>query len=517
MFELISIAWAGLVIGFPLTYVTWNALRRRQYGLLLATITGLLMILLFPGRTLPAIWLLLLVLMSVCLAIFVFYTCLAMRLILFPKRSQVRPEGGISPRIAVLIPARDEARVISGCLDSLLRSAYPADRLDVLVIDDGSIDGTAQLISSYVDSHPRINLVTRSPVAERGKAAALNEAIAHLDAEFICILDADHHVAEDFFSKTLPHFRDPKIGGVQARIIGRNWSENLLTRLVELELQGWQYCFLDSKSQSDLVPVYFGTGCIFRTELVRHLGGFNNDLATEDLELSLRLYKAGYKIHFEPGTYTTNELVSDWRGFFNQRYRWARGTTQAIPLHWHSSHQAGQRTLREKLDFCFYSVLLCMMIIPYLQIASQALAMVTRVDLPFALFVPLCYVFVIVSCYLTAGLRSLGGSVKQSPQGLLNLFYLVVGMCLYYSSLFLIINLKAFLDEFVIRIPYRRVKAEHHGIESERQQKKSARPRPRTKSLEERFVLAFGRYAPNPEEIVALRPIADALDWKRVE
>ena len=89
MFELISIAWAGLVIGFPLTYVTWNALRRRQYGLLLATITGLLMILLFSGRTLPAIWLLLLVLMSVCLAIFVFYTCLAMRLILFPKRSQV--------------------------------------------------------------------------------------------------------------------------------------------------------------------------------------------------------------------------------------------------------------------------------------------------------------------------------------------------------------------------------------------------------------------------------------------
>jgi cellulose synthase/poly-beta-1,6-N-acetylglucosamine synthase-like glycosyltransferase len=511
-----KIVYASLLIGVPLIYIIWNAFKQRQYLRVFGIAVGLLLLLLFPTPTLPLLWGMLFGLMAICLTIFTIFSCLSVYLLFVARRVPDTLDVGTAPKIAVLIPAKDEARVIAGCLDSILCSSYPADRLEIIVIDDASSDGTAEIAAAYQDRYPNIRLVVRSPSATQGKAAALNELIMQIEDEFICILDADHQVAKTFFSRTLADFRDPQIGGVQVRITARNWSDNLLTRLVDLELLGWQYSFLDSKSHANLVPVSFGSGCIFRTKLLQHLGGFNNDLATEDVELSFCMYEAGYKIKFEPATYTTDELVSDLRSFFRQRYRWARGTTQAVRRHWFSFYQIGRATRREKLDFFFYPILLYMMIVPYLQVFTHALAMITKKDLPLIYLTPLSYVFVTIFSYVVAGLRNQKEGDGIGPSGFFKLLLLSIGMCFYYGLLFLPANTKAFIDEFVLGIPYHPMKTKHRGPRRVLQQDWLSGKILSQSTAENRILLTFGRHA--PERL--LFPPHSALhkvDWKRLE
>src|SRR5437899_3276935 len=102
MAEFARLLYASLVVGLPLAYVTWKAVRRRQLLRPLAILVGLFLILLFPGRLLPFIWVLLFGFMGVCLAIFAFYTCLNARLLFFARSRQVWPEAEASPKIVVL-------------------------------------------------------------------------------------------------------------------------------------------------------------------------------------------------------------------------------------------------------------------------------------------------------------------------------------------------------------------------------------------------------------------------------
>jgi cellulose synthase/poly-beta-1,6-N-acetylglucosamine synthase-like glycosyltransferase len=515
MTELVRLVYAGGVIGVPLIYVMWHAHRQGRYGRLLAVAGAAGVVLLLPGPSLPLIWLALFAVMAVGLSVFVTFNGLSVYLMSGSRRAPEPPRASdAAPTISVLIPAKDEARVIAGCLDAIVQSSYPLDRLTVVVIDDGSTDRTADIARAYQVEHDNIHVVVRSAAAERGKAAALNEIIATTGSELTCILDADHHVATTFFSRTVAHFGDPRVGGVQARIAGRNWSANVLTRLVAVELLGWQYSFLDPKSQFQLVPVSFGSGCIFRTDLLQRLGGFNNALATEDLEFSFRVYEAGYRITFDPAASTSDELVSDYRSFFRQRYRWARGTTQAVRLHWLSFLTTGRATRRQKLDFFFYPFLLCMMIVPYLQIVTHAMATVSKVDLPLTYVTPLCYGAVTVLSYLVAGLRIRRDGAAMASRGLLDLVLLNIGMCVYYCALFFPANIKAFIDEFVLAMPYQRTKTTHGGAGRPRipwlAARRFLRPSP-----EEQVLLTFGRQsdaADRPD-----RSAVHGVDWARVE
>ena len=104
------------------------------------------------------------------------------------------------------------------------------------------------------------------------------------------------------------------------------------------------------------------------------------------------------------------------------------------------------------------------MIVPYLQVAPHALAQVLIIDLPLVYVPLLSYLFVATLCYLVAGLRNQQEGGAMGPVGLANVLLLPLGMCLYHLF-FCVINLKAFLDEFVLGTPYRRSKTEHRGTD----------------------------------------------------
>jgi cellulose synthase/poly-beta-1,6-N-acetylglucosamine synthase-like glycosyltransferase len=512
--EALVLAYAALLVGVPLAYIAVASVRAPRFSALAILVAWGAAIYAFPAATIPLMWWGLFAMMSVALAVFAAHIAVSARLLFAPSRRPRVRELIDPPTVAVLIPARNEASVIGACLDALLRADYPADRLSIVVLDDLSTDHTAQIVAGYARRCPNVHLVARAPDAPRGKAAALNEGLAALDAEYVVICDADHQVAASFFRTTLPHFDDPRVGGVQVRKAGRNWARNWLTRLMELESLGWQYSFLDAKSQERLVTPYFGAGCIFRTALLKRVG-LSNDLATEDLEASFRIYEAGYRITFEPRTYTTDELVFTERGFFHQRYRWARGTTQAIPDHVRSFYRHAGATPRERLDFAFYPLLFLMMIVPHLQVATHALALVAGVALPTASVVamPAAYFGVIFFCYVVAALRNQREGGGQGPQGFWNVVFLPIAMFAFYGVFFAVINVKAFLDEFAIGAPYRPRKSEHGAAALA-----SAPASGGTSSaLERQIVLTLGRQSPSARQIDAVAARFGEADWNRIK
>ena len=485
----IAVLVCCLVVGGPLAYALAVARGRRRWGVLVAGSVLAVCAAVVPAQLLLASWLVLGVLAGACLIVFAAHMVVAAWLMLRQRASHSadhQPEQ--LPSIAVLVPARNEEAVIDDCLASLLSADYPRDRLRVLVIDDGSEDETAALVAARMRVDERVGLLSRTS-GRGGKAEALNEGLAIVDADLVAVLDADHRVGARFFRVALTRLGEERVGAVQARTSGRNWSQNMLTRLVEMDFLGLQFCFLDVKSHLRLTSVCFGTGCLFPRHVLDEVGGFDGALATEDVEISFRLYEAGYRVVFEPRAHTDNELVAEARAFLRQRYRWARGTTQAVSLHARRFLLSKRTHTREKLDFLSYLFVVGLMVGPYLQLAVYSLTLARGVAAPGASLLLVTYATMITLYYFVA---AVGNQQAGDVVGLRlrTAAYLAPAMIPYYL-VYGVISLRAFLDEFALARPDTTQKAERKGRE---QQRPARRDRVATRhTQEERLLIALLR------------------------
>jgi cellulose synthase/poly-beta-1,6-N-acetylglucosamine synthase-like glycosyltransferase len=507
------ILYVAVVIGPPLLYVVVRTARTKRFVPLVAVLVAGSVIGAFPVQTLPVVWASLFALMAVTLVVLFIHVVLTVPLLFHPTTPHESEGSAAWPSISVLIPARNESRVLAPTIDAVLRADYPSQKLQILIIDDASTDGTNQIAAAYAGSHANVSVMVRPVQSARGKAASLNDALIGLETEFVCVLDADHQLATNFFQIALTHFANPLVGCVQVITVGRNWSANLLTRLVEFEFLGWQYCFLESKSNAGLVTPCLGSGAIFRTKALQSIGGFDSEIATEDVDAALRLYESGYRIVFETRTHTTNELVSDLSSFQRQRYRWARGTTQAISKGWPAFYRTQKTTLRQKVDFLFYPLLLTLMVAPYLQLATHAGAIASDVRLEFAPFIPISYVAVGFLCYLVAGLRARRDGTMYGSGNALILPLMSAAMCVYYATLVMTASLQAFIDQFIVRDTYRARKAEHYGPTQRAATRNTSEP---GYGMQHRLLVGMGRPQPDPQILQHLDAHDDDLDWERL-
>jgi cellulose synthase/poly-beta-1,6-N-acetylglucosamine synthase-like glycosyltransferase len=501
------------IVGGPAAYIAWKLLARGRLLRLGVCVGAVVLAVGFAGAVLPIIWLLGLVIVGMCALIFIIHVVLALPPLFRDVPTHRRLVGPLAEAtVAVLIPARDEEHVIEACLDSVLASDHPAERLDVLVIDDGSIDTTAEVVSEYAATEPCIRLLVRPSASPRGKAAALNDGLRTANADFVCVLDADHQVSRNFFQTALIAFTDPRVACVQAVQIGRNWAQNWLTRLSALDFVSWQYCFLNSKSRAGLASVSFGSGCLFRTHALESIGGFDNDLATEDVDVSFRLYEAGYRVVFESGTYVTDELVSDVRSFVKQRYRWALGTAQAVPMHWRRLLTANHVTRRERVDVLFYLTLVTMMFVPYFMVATYALAALRSVGLSATIVVLPVYVLLTWAPFLVGGLSARRGGFLVGASSIPGLVLSAGAMLCYYGLLMAPTSLKAFIDHFVVRGQPRTEKAVHHGSPTAI----GASRRSKRRSSEVEVLLALACPSLDPERADWIRTVLEDVRWPRL-
>ncbi len=246
------------------------------------------------------------------------------------RRPHREASPGFNPRIAVLVPAYNEEKVIVRTIRSVLNSDY--DNLHVIVIDDGSSDRTFEVARA---AYPREIAAGRVQVltkANGGKAAALNYALEQLDEEFYVGIDADTVIAMDAISKLIPHFEDPKVGAVAGNAKVGN-RVNLWTRWQALEYitsQNFERRALDLFNVVMVVPGAIGA---WRTAGVKEAGGYPLNTVAEDADLTMNLLEHQYKVVYEDRALAFTEAPIDASGLMRQRFRWSFGILQSVWKH----------------------------------------------------------------------------------------------------------------------------------------------------------------------------------------
>jgi cellulose synthase/poly-beta-1,6-N-acetylglucosamine synthase-like glycosyltransferase len=244
-------------------------------------------------------------------------------------RSRAGFDFGYRPFVSVLVPCRNEELVIEGLLETLLLFDYPADRHEIIVIDDGSDDATGTIVDRIGLQHPRLRCVHRRPGSGGGKSGALNEALEIARGEIVVVFDADHRPRADVLKRLVRHFADPNVGAVQGRCIVRNSGESQLARTIAVDYySGYLVNEYGRQTLFDL-PAYGGSNCAVRASWIRAFGGWNEETVTEDTDLTLRLVLMGQFVRYDVTAIDTEESVPTFRRFWRQRYRWARGHQQA--------------------------------------------------------------------------------------------------------------------------------------------------------------------------------------------
>jgi cellulose synthase/poly-beta-1,6-N-acetylglucosamine synthase-like glycosyltransferase/spore germination protein YaaH/peptidoglycan/xylan/chitin deacetylase (PgdA/CDA1 family) len=231
------------------------------------------------------------------------------------------------PAVTVLVPAYNEEAVILDTIRSALASGYP--KLEILVIDDGSTDHTAELVKDNYGRDPRVRLLLQP---NRGKPTALNNGLAEATGEIIVSIDADTIVDPDAIPLLVRHFADPKVGAVagNVKVMNRNrW----LTRWQALEYITSQNLEKRAFDLLNCIPVVPGAAGAWRTEVLRSHGGFSGDTVAEDTDLTLTIRREGWKILYDEDAIGRTEVPETVEALIRQRFRWTFGTMQAIWKH----------------------------------------------------------------------------------------------------------------------------------------------------------------------------------------
>ncbi len=222
----------------------------------------------------------------------------------------------------ILIPAYNEAQVITKSISSLLAS--DVDNFKIIVVDDGSSDGTADVVEKLYGDNPRIQVI-RKP--NGGKSTALNTGIAATDDDIIVTLDADTVFRPDALRKLLRHFCDPSVGAVAGYVSIGN-KINLVTRFQAIEYitnQNLDRRALEVVNGITTVPGAIGA---WRRQAILAVGGYLSDTLAEDSDATVRLAVAGWKVVCEPEAVALTEAPETVRTFMRQRHRWMFGMLQ---------------------------------------------------------------------------------------------------------------------------------------------------------------------------------------------
>jgi cellulose synthase/poly-beta-1,6-N-acetylglucosamine synthase-like glycosyltransferase len=267
------------------------------------------------------------------------------------KKVDATASTEFKPTVSVLIPARDEENVIGRLLQQMTELTYPKDKLQVIVINDGSSDNTGRIADGYSSRYRFIEVLHRDKRdGGKGKAAAMNAGFKQSTGEIILCFDADYYPQRGIIEKLVKEFADSNVGAVQGRVVVLNEPQNIVTRLVALERIGGYRVDQEARNKLGLIPQFGGTVGGFRRSLLESLGGWDESALAEDTDLTFRVCLAGYKVRYVGNAECYEEAVDNWKAYRHQRYRWARGHTQCFFRHSLKVLKSKNLAVKEKID-----------------------------------------------------------------------------------------------------------------------------------------------------------------------
>ena len=258
------------------------------------------------------------------LAIF-FESFVLVTLLSKPARdSRTRSKGTLTPTVAVIVPCWNEATTVAATCDSILALNYPKDKLEIILVNDGSTDGTREAMAHFAGD-PQVRTIHKE---NGGKHTALNAGIAITNAEFIGCLDADSFVDPDALNEIIPCFRNPRVAAVTAAM-SVHQPKNILQHMQNAEyVFGITYRHVFASINGLYVTP--GPFSFYRHSILKELGEFRHAHQTEDMEMALRIQREGYEIENAPRARVYTKSPDTLFGLVKQRTRWTSGFLRNI-------------------------------------------------------------------------------------------------------------------------------------------------------------------------------------------
>lgn len=251
--------------------------------------------------------------------------------LLLDKRPDILLEQHYPP-ITILIAAYNEAKDIATTLKSIFLEDYPGE-VSVIVINDGSSDGTASIVKDFMSNHPNLKLIDLDK--NIGKANALNAGLKECTTDILITIDADSYLWKDALRNIVGRYLSDPVNtkAVAGEVLIRNSRDNWITKAQE-----WDY-FLGIASVKRIQSLFQGTlvaqgaFSLYDRKTIENLGGWPNKVG-EDIVLTWKILLAGYRVgHAENACVFTN-CPNTMMGFINQRRRWSRGLIESFKENW---------------------------------------------------------------------------------------------------------------------------------------------------------------------------------------
>ncbi|MEW1602515.1 glycosyltransferase [Streptomyces sp. NPDC093808] len=230
----------------------------------------------------------------------------------------------VTEPVTVLVPAYNEAKCIENTVTSLMASDHP---IEVLVIDDGSTDGTARIVEAM--GLPNVRVIRQ---LNAGKPAALNRGLANARYDIVVMMDGDTVFEPSTVRELVQPFGDPKVGAVAGNAKVGN-KDSLIGAWQHIEyVMGFN---LDRRMYDILrcMPTIPGAVGAFRKSALEPIGGMSDDTLAEDTDVTMALHRAGWRVVYAENARAWTEAPETVQQLWSQRYRWSYGTMQAIWKH----------------------------------------------------------------------------------------------------------------------------------------------------------------------------------------
>lgn len=264
------------------------------------------------------------------------------------------------PFISVIIPAHNEEFGVIRTVESVMANCYK--KKEIIVVNDGSTDGTLRVLRNYQKRNPReIKIVNQK---NSGKAMAINKAIRKWSkGKLVMVLDADSLISPDGLEKMVEHFRDRRViaAASNVKIIPNKSLFGLAQRFEYLI----SYRMKRALSVMNMEYIIGGVGSTFRKSALTKVGLFDNDTMTEDIDLTVKIIREFgnkyYKIHYAADCLTYTEHVLTFKSLIKQRFRWKYGRFQTLlknkPMFFSKSKKYDKRLTWYQLPYALFGEL----------------------------------------------------------------------------------------------------------------------------------------------------------------
>ncbi len=259
-----------------------------------------------------------------------FYSIYFILMVISAKRGRGIKKVHVIPRLSLVIPVHNENEGIVKKLENSVRLDYPKDKLEILVVDDGSTDNTYQLVENFLQKNSTQTEIRLLSLPKwSGKASALNYAWTQCTGEIVAMTDADITLEEDAIQKIVRNFSDPKVGAVTGRLcVTANGMSS--TTVSEKNYRSIFDIIRLGESQIDSTPIFNGLIMAFRRELLDNL---DSSIIADDTELAMLFREKGWKAIYDTEVIAYEFVSESQKLRAKQKMRRGRGIVQSFMRH----------------------------------------------------------------------------------------------------------------------------------------------------------------------------------------